>query len=547
MNSRIKVLGKISSVSLVLVALLASLGGGAAAQGPLGTAFTYQGQLVTTSGPVNDTCDMQFDLYDVAGGGSPLDSEALSYVRVSDGVFSVQLDFEAAVFDGEARWLEVSVQCSGDSSHVTLEPRYALTAAPYALYALAAPWGGLTDVPGGLSDGDDDTLGALSCGSGQIAQWNGTAWVCSTGGGGGGWSLSGNAGTNPTNFLGTTDIATLTFKVSNTVALRLAPGAAGGTPNVIGGYEGNVIPDSVQGGTIGGGGSSTGSQFNRVTADYATVGGGSTNLATGQYATIGGGDGNWANGWYATVGGGQWNKASGAYSMVPGGYENTAVGGHSFAAGRHAVANQGGCFVWGDGSSEYAPTECNTANAWVIRASGGVTMYTSVGDDPTPKGVFLAANGGAWNTLSDRERKENFQPVDSQALLARLAETPITTWNYKAQDPAIRHIGPMAQDFNLLVEGLGGEGDEYINSLDADGVALTAIQALHAQNVAQQAQIEALSAENAALEARLAALEAKVAGQGGATASSAPASPNALTLLGLLLAAGGVAWVKRGK
>jgi len=51
------------------------------------------------------------------------------------------------------------------------------------------------------------------------------------------------------------------------------------------------------------------------------------------------------------------------------------------------------------------------------------------------------------------------------------------TWNYKAQDPSIRHIGPMAQDFYGAFSY--GEDNKYINTLDADGVALAAIQGLY--------------------------------------------------------------------
>lgn len=91
--------------------------------------------------------------------------------------------------------------------------------------------------------------------------------------------------------------------------------------------------------------------------------------------------------------------------------------------------------------------------------------------------------------------------------MARLADIPIAIWNYKAQDPSIRHIGPMAQDFNTLVDGLGGEGETYINSLDADGVALAAIQGLYQLSQDQAARIEELKVQNRDLEARLAALE----------------------------------------
>ena len=51
------------------------------------------------------------------------------------------------------------------------------------------------------------------------------------------------------------------------------------------------------------------------------------------------------------------------------------------------------------------------------------------------------------------------------------------TWNLKSQDPAIRHIGPMAQDFYAAFNV--GEDDKHINSVDADGVALAAIQGLN--------------------------------------------------------------------
>jgi hypothetical protein len=232
------------------------------------------------------------------------------------------------------------------------------------------------------------------------------------------------------------------------------------------------------------------------------------------------------------------NTASGNYATVPGGEQNTAQGAHSFAAGFRAKAYNNGCFVWGD-NSIYADVTCNNDNRWVARASGGVYFYTNPN---LTTGSYLAAGGSSWNAVSSRDLKENFRPVDTRALLERLAAIPITTWNYKSQDPSIRHIGPMAEDFNALVEGLGGEGKDYINSLDADGVALAAIQglyglvqekdariaelekrvaALEAQNAAQQAQIDNL-------EARLAALEQRVGG-------SAPAQASALPVYGLAL------------
>jgi hypothetical protein len=48
-------------------------------------------------------------------------------------------------------------------------------------------WSNFINVPADLLDGDDDTLLTLSCASGEIAKWNGGAWVCAadeTGGSG---------------------------------------------------------------------------------------------------------------------------------------------------------------------------------------------------------------------------------------------------------------------------------------------------------------------------------------------------------------------------
>jgi hypothetical protein len=200
--------------------------------------------------------------------------------------------------------------------------------------------------------------------------------------------------------------------------------------------------------------------------------------------------------------GAEGNTASGDYTTIPGGVGNTTTGNYSFAAGRRAKGNYVGCFVWGDSTD--ADVACNVDNRWIARASGGVYFYTNAG---LSSGSYLAAGGSSWNAVSNRALKENFAPVDTRTLLERLAGIEITTWNYKSQDPSIRHIGPMADDFNALVEGLGGEGQDYINSLDADGVALAAIQGLYELSLEKDKQIEEQARKIEELEARLAALE----------------------------------------
>jgi hypothetical protein len=192
------------------------------------------------------------------------------------------------------------------------------------------------------------------------------------------WLLTGNAGTTPgTNYLGTSDNQALELKVNGARVLRLEPNAA--SPNLIGGYSGNVLATGVFGVTIGGGGSET--NLNRVTDAYGTVGGGADNLAGDNagtvtdhgYATVSGGEANFATGQWAAIGGGEGNDASGDHATVPGGALNGAAGRYSFAAGRWARANHDGAFVWAD--SIGASFSSTAANQFLVRATGGFALY----------------------------------------------------------------------------------------------------------------------------------------------------------------------------
>ena len=90
-------------------------------------------------------------------------------------------------------------------------------------------------------------------------------------------------------------------------------------------------------------------------------------------------------------------------------------------------------------------------------------------------------------------------------VLDRLAETPIQTWNYRAEDPSIRHMGPVAQDFHAAF-GVG-EGDRHISTVDADGVALAAIQGLHSLVREKDAQVASQQQQINSLESRVETLE----------------------------------------
>jgi hypothetical protein len=106
-----------------------------AANALVGTAISYQGQLQKDGSLHTGTCDFQFSLWDAATGGAQKGATIpKNGVSVANGLFSVEIDFgDHYLFTGDARYLQTSVQCSGDKGAVVLSPRQTLNAVPYAL------------------------------------------------------------------------------------------------------------------------------------------------------------------------------------------------------------------------------------------------------------------------------------------------------------------------------------------------------------------------------------------------------------------------------
>jgi len=126
------------TIIVLAIALLALFAGNIVAA-PLGTAFTYQGQLADGGSAANGVYDLKFTLFDTNSGGSAIAGPVTNAtVAVSNGLFTVTLDFGSGIFIGDARWLEVAVQTNGGSGFTTLTPRQQLTPAPYAFYAPSA-------------------------------------------------------------------------------------------------------------------------------------------------------------------------------------------------------------------------------------------------------------------------------------------------------------------------------------------------------------------------------------------------------------------------
>ena len=115
---------------------------------------------------------------------------------------------------------------------------------------------------------------------------------------------------------------------------------------------------------------------------------------------------------------------------------------------------------------------------------------------------------GTLSQGSSRTIKTAIEPADNSKILDRVAELPIAEWSYKANDPSIRHIGPMAEDFHSVF-GFGTDG-QHLAPGDMAGVALASIQSLNRRLQEETAKRAELEKENQDLAQRLQALEAKV-------------------------------------
>ena len=101
--------------------------------------FTYQGRLTDGGTAANGNYDLQFALFDSLSGGTQIGStQAINTVAVSNGVFTVTLDFGAASFSGANRFLEISARPSGAGSFTLLTPRQQVTSTPYAVRSASA-------------------------------------------------------------------------------------------------------------------------------------------------------------------------------------------------------------------------------------------------------------------------------------------------------------------------------------------------------------------------------------------------------------------------
>jgi hypothetical protein len=181
-----------------------------------------------------------------------------------------------------------------------------------------------------------------------------------------------------------------------------------------------------------------------------------------------------ASGDYSTAMGNH-TIASGNTSIVTG-YYSIANGDYSTAMGSLVKVNHRGSFMIGDFSKMFITSydSSSAENEMTMRFSGGYRLFSN---SACSTGVYMNSGESGWTSVCDRNKKENFRPIDGEQILAKIKEMPITEWNYKGTDPKVKYIGPVAQDFYSAFH-LGGTDSLGINTLCIDGVNIAAIQAL---------------------------------------------------------------------
>jgi hypothetical protein len=445
----------------------------------VGTEFSYQGLLEVAGTPAS-SYDFEAQLFDAPCSVAPCIGAEVAAAQTIPGVvpqagrFTLLLDF-GAVFTGAERYLELRVKRSGAATYTTLLPRQRLLATPYAQHADRASVASAVAAPLSIeAAGFPDTRFDFQSVGNVVFR---------------GANDPGAPSTLPVEGAGTR-----LMWYPQKAALRAGRLFEEDDPGTD--TDPSPVPPF---------------QWNE-----GNIGNGSVALGTNVRA----------QGTHA-VALGYWANAAGTSSFAAGEGTN-ATGAASVALGFHAHTNaRQGSFVFGDRSTvDLIRAGVNHSATW--RVNGGFRIFTSSNLSTgvtiqsgssvsnwgqsgavisTSTGAMLTT-GGIWQNASDVARKHAFAPVDGEDILARLSALPIESWSYTAEDASIRHLGPTAQDFRAAF-GLGGD-PKSIGTVDADGVALVAAQALEARSTRQQEQIRALQDENAELRATLDALAARL-------------------------------------
>jgi hypothetical protein len=454
------------------------------------TAFTYQGRLNVNGSPANGLYDLRFTVCDALTNGNiiagPLTNSATG---VTNGLFAVALDFGSGVFTGPDRWLQLDVRTNGNGVFTNLSPRQPITPVPYALYSQKSSGSNQTLTGSGITLGSGGTSWDIGVANNALTFSYGDPLVTLTntpdgslgvpnnitaggnittdGGlqiGGTSWNVNVGTGTGPASY---SLPNCLIFSANGVPCLDVVdmPGNGNGpavwAPNQLGAMEVNC-----------GGMNVNDSSWNSVVSIDSDSG-----------IVVSDADGN-------TLA--QIDSQGNLYAT-----RNLAVIGDGEVGGPYGNPLYGNITANGDGQIDGFLNVGHDLNV-----GGNLAVDGCIHGDFCEAGNLVAGTVSAktLNTTSDRNLKEKFTPIDNQEILERVASLPISTWNFKT-DPAIRHVGPMAQDFYAAFSV--GMDDKHIATVDEEGVALAAIQGLNQKLNEKDAEIQALKQSVAELKETL--------------------------------------------
>jgi len=550
--------------------VLAAVGGFAVRAADIDTAFSYQGSLERPAGTPLDgvSCDFRFGLWNAPAGGSQqgVSPQTKIGVAVTAGVFTVpDLDFGTGAINGAARWLEIEVQCPPDVGFTLLSPRVELTPAPHAIRA----WGGVGP-PNALEV--DTTTGFVGVGTDSpvyplhvstVGPSDHAAYGLHTAASGVAYGVHGQS--NSTSGIGVKGNAIAatgsTYGVygqsSSTSGRGVYGHATANTGVIYGGYfegdgdgGGGVYGHATGGGVTYGGrfesdgtfgtgvyGAAVGSATARGVYGVGGTGGyfesagtngiGVSGNATANSGTTYGvrGDCNSPSGYAGYFTGPSGSKNYFAQSVgigtttpdvtlhIEGGSDASLSSGSGFVvlgdvSGANLVFDTNEIIARNNGAGTNLYLNNEGGNVGILRNAASHPLHVG-NDSSTGNGAHLTA-GGTWTNGSSRDFKQGFEPIDKQAVLRKVVELPVTRWQYKGEGEDAHHLGPVAEDFHAAF-GLGHD-ERYLTTIDADGVALAAIQGLHEIVQEKTCEVEELRSEVEALKELVKTLAAQNGG-----------------------------------
>jgi hypothetical protein len=529
-----------------------------------GTTFTYQGRLTTATSSASGVYDLRFTIYDSTNSpGSILAGPVTNAaVAVSNGLFTVPLDFGSVVFNGAQRWLEIAVRTNGTgASFSTLAPRQLIAPTPLAIHARNAESAATaasvpaSALPSGVLRTDTNSVASLA---GDLYVVPGLPFFAESFEGAtfppsGGWSTGAGGGSMP--WFRTNDasqglwaassgptapgsdsfldiVVTLPrpgllqfdwklntyFSIGNKLTLSTEDGPQ---TNITGAAPWTTVTLPLTAGPhflrweYREGFDDTGRARGLIdnvriitatgavyAAAFAGDGGGLTGLNASSLVSGTVADERLSANVALRSGGNTFSGSQFFNGMIrldhPDGFSQSSAGNFYIDA---PFFVGGRVTVLTDGMVGIG-TALPTNKLHVI---GGATFTSQfVGANQT---VVWTPGSGSWSFTSDRNTKEQVKPVSLREVLDKLCSVPVAEWNYKGY--AQRHIGPMAQDFHAAFPL--NDNETSLNDADLHGVALAAIQGLNQKLEERtkilEADLKRRDRENAELKSELSELK----------------------------------------